>query len=291
MKIIKKMTLVLIAIILTMAMLQVQSNAATGSVSVSVSSSSPNIGDNVTVTLYFSPAIGTGDFTLNYNNSIVEYVSNSVGGTNTGSGVHVIYIDLGGNTISQATFTFKVKAAGTATFSVSVAKLADGQAEKLTPSAGSATITVKTETTSDTTSSTSSSTTSNTTDNTTSSTKSNTSSNTSSTKTNTTKSNTTKTNSNASTNTTTPTPTPEVTESPEATESPDPDEIIEETTIPTEVVTETPKAEELKDQEKNKINLEEVKPQILLYILIIMTALVLIEGIVIIILTAKIIKK
>lgn len=248
MKIIKKMTLILIAVIIMVAMLQVQSNAATGSISVGVSNSSPKIGDNVTVTLYFSPAMGTGDFTLNYNSSVVTYVSNTVGGTNTGSGVHVVYIDAtNGAAIGSASFVFKVKAAGTATFSVSVNYITDASANELTPSAGSATISVKTATTNSTTPKTT-----------------------------------------ARTNTaTTETPTPEVTESP----SPEPEEIVEETTLPTEVATPTQKAEEFKDQGKDKINLEEVKPQILLYIIILITGLALIEGIVIIILVAKVNKK
>lgn len=118
------------------------------SVGVSASKTNPKVGETVTVTVKFPQPVATASFKLNYNNSVLQYSSDTIGGTNSGSSVVVDYIDLVGlKTVSSATFKFKVKAEGTAKISLSNITLSDSQSNELNVSAGSTTITVKKETT------------------------------------------------------------------------------------------------------------------------------------------------
>ena len=51
------------------------------STSMSATNTSPTVGANVTVTVRFSQPMSTADFKFNYDNSKLQYVSNSLGGT------------------------------------------------------------------------------------------------------------------------------------------------------------------------------------------------------------------
>ena len=121
------------------------------SLNISASNTKPKIGDTVTVTVRFSQPVTTASFKLNYNNSVLQYSSNTIGGTNSGSSIIVDYIDLVGlKAVSSAKFTFKAKAAGTAKISISGITISDAQGNELSASAGSTTITVTKKETSST---------------------------------------------------------------------------------------------------------------------------------------------
>ena len=118
------------------------------SLSVSASKTNPKVGETVTVTVKFSQPVTTASFKLNYNNAVLQYSSNTIGGTNSGNSIVVDYIDLVNlKTVSSASFTFKVKTEGTSKISVSGITISDSQGNELPASAGSTTITVKKETT------------------------------------------------------------------------------------------------------------------------------------------------
>ena len=140
----KKTLSIAIIIILVIGILGGCVNAASVSINVKASTSSINIGDTVKVTVSFSSPVSTASFSLNYDNSKLQYVSDTIGGTNTGSSVKVDYIDIINlKTISSATFTFKSKAEGTAKCSVSGVVASDAEANELSASIkSSATITI-----------------------------------------------------------------------------------------------------------------------------------------------------
>lgn len=119
-------------------------NAASVNINVKASTNSINIGDIVKVTVSFSSPVSTASFSLNYDNSKLQYESDTIGGTNTGSSVKVDYIDIINlKAISSATFTFKAKAEGTATCKVSGVVASDAEANELSASIkSSATITI-----------------------------------------------------------------------------------------------------------------------------------------------------
>ena len=113
------------------------------SLNVSASNTKPKIGDTVTVTVRFSQPVTTASFKLNYNNSVLQHSSNTIGGTNSGSSIVVDYIDLAGlKAVSSAKFTFKAKAAGTSKISISGITISDAQGNELSARPGSTTITV-----------------------------------------------------------------------------------------------------------------------------------------------------
>lgn len=116
------------------------------STNMSATNTSPTVGANVTITVRFSQPVTTASFSLNYDSSKLQYVSNTIGGTNTGSSVVVNYIDLDLKTIQSASFTFKTKAAGKANCSVSGIVASDAEANELSTSGSSITINVKSKT-------------------------------------------------------------------------------------------------------------------------------------------------
>lgn len=117
------------------------------SASVSASSRSPKVGDTITVTVSFSKQVGAAQFSLSYNNSVLQYVSGSgsVDTTNQGSSLLITHTDSTGGQqpIRSATFKFKVKAEGSSNLSMSGSKFRGPQGERYTSSGGSTSITAK----------------------------------------------------------------------------------------------------------------------------------------------------
>lgn len=114
-------------------------NAASASVNVKASKTAPKVGDTVTVTVSFSVPVGTATLDLNYNNNVLQYVSsNAWKAKNNGNSVRLNYIDANfeNKTIKSMTVTFKVKAEGTATCSVSGVTISDAEANELTANVG-----------------------------------------------------------------------------------------------------------------------------------------------------------
>lgn len=106
-------------------------NAASSGIRVSAPSE-VKVGDSVTVTVSFTTPIPGAQLSLNYNNSVVSYKGDSLGGTNLGSSIEVVHADPANmSTISSITFNFTAIAEGTANFSVSGAKLSDDLGEKI----------------------------------------------------------------------------------------------------------------------------------------------------------------
>lgn len=136
----KKIIVSIMTIIILLGICGVTKAAST---SISATNTSPTVGANVTITVRFSQPVTTADFRFNYDSSKLQYVSNSLGGTNMGSYVKVDYIDLDLKTISSASFTFKAKTAGTANCSISNIVASDANANVLNTSASSININVK----------------------------------------------------------------------------------------------------------------------------------------------------
>ncbi len=114
------------------------------STSMSATNTSPTVDANITITVKFSQPLATADFSLTYDSSKLQYVSNTIGGTNTGSSVVVGYIDFPAlTTKSSASFTFKAKAAGTANCSVVWASASDAKGNEFVPTGSSISINVK----------------------------------------------------------------------------------------------------------------------------------------------------
>lgn len=142
--------IIMLALLITIGASTSIVQAASCSVSVKASNSSPKVGDTVTVTVSFSPAVGAATVNLSYNNSVLQYVSssNTWRAVNNGSSVTLEYADMSFTlpykTISSMSATFKVKATGTSNCGVSGVVLGDAKNVPLTPSIrNSATITVK----------------------------------------------------------------------------------------------------------------------------------------------------
>ena len=136
----KKIIVSIMTIIILLGICGVTKAAST---SISATNTSPTVGANITVTVRFSQPVTTADFRFNYDSSKLQYVSNSIGGTNMGSYVKVDYIDLDLKTISSASFTFKAKTAGTANCSISNIVASDANANVLNTSTSSININVK----------------------------------------------------------------------------------------------------------------------------------------------------
>lgn len=136
----KKIIVSIMTIIILLGICGVTKAAST---SISATNTSPTVGANVTITVRFSQPVTTADFRFNYDSSKLQYVSNSIGGTNMGSYVKVDYIDLDLKTISSVSFTFKAKTAGTANCSISNIVASDANANVLNTSASSININVK----------------------------------------------------------------------------------------------------------------------------------------------------
>lgn len=146
----KKSIIISIIIFLVMSIFMGSVNAASATVNVRASNATPKVGDTITITVSFSVPVGTASLNLNYNSSIVQYVSsNAWRANNSGSSVKLDYLDADfqNKTITSMTVTFKVIAEGTANFTVSNTVLSDVNANELTANiGGSATITSKNET-------------------------------------------------------------------------------------------------------------------------------------------------
>ena len=146
----KVISTIIIMIILLMGIGMTNVQAASCRINVSTSNKTPKVGDKITVTISFSPAIGAASpVHLDYNKSVLKYVgSNMSNASNKGNYIQLDYIDLTmkNQTISSMSVTFQVIAEGTSTCKVSKAVVADATAAELTPSINSsATITVKKE--------------------------------------------------------------------------------------------------------------------------------------------------
>ena len=106
-------------------------NAASCGISVSAPAE-VKVGDSVTVRVSFTTPIPGAQLNLNYNNSVVQYQSDTLNGSNLGNRIEVIHADyVNMSTISSITFNFTAIAEGTANFSVSSAKLSDDMGEKI----------------------------------------------------------------------------------------------------------------------------------------------------------------
>lgn len=140
----KKILLNVIIFIMILGFLSGCVNAASVNINLKASKTNLNIGETVSITVSFSVPVSTVSLNLNYDNSKLEYLSDSIGGTNTGSSIRVDYIDLVNlKSISSITFTFKSKAEGTATCKVSGIVASDADANELSANVqNSATITI-----------------------------------------------------------------------------------------------------------------------------------------------------
>lgn len=151
-KTLKKSLIILVMMLVTLILWTGKVSAAV-TTSMSATNTSPEIGANVTITVRFSQPLATADFSLTYDSSKLQYVSNNIGGTNTGSSVVVGYIDFPAlTTRSSATFTFKAKAEGVSNCSVVWASATDSKANEFDPKKGqiigsSISINVKSKTT------------------------------------------------------------------------------------------------------------------------------------------------
>lgn len=134
MKSIKKSIIILLVMFTVMTIFGGVVNAASASVSVRASKTSDvKIGETVKITVSFSQPVTTATFTLKYDSAKLQYISDTIGGTNSGNTVKVDYIDLQGlKSITSASFTFKTKAEGTANCSVSGVTISDADANELT---------------------------------------------------------------------------------------------------------------------------------------------------------------
>lgn len=145
----KTLSIILTIMLIILCCLFSGNKVQAASVSVTSSNANPKVGTNVTVTVRFPQPVSTAEFSLNYDSSVLQYVSNSIGGTNSGSSVAVYYIDvINLKTISSATFTFKTKKAGTANCSISGLLLSDAKGKKISATAGSTSIKVSNPSTS-----------------------------------------------------------------------------------------------------------------------------------------------
>lgn len=118
-------------------------NAANISANIS-GNSSVKVGDTITVRVSFSDSKGV-QFLLSYDTSVVEYVTDSTGGSGTtGNSVRIADASLNSNPVAPITITFKAIAEGNANFSISnpVLKDMDGTriTEEVTLSGTSATV-------------------------------------------------------------------------------------------------------------------------------------------------------
>lgn len=128
----KKLTFISIILVLILSLWVTTVSAA--SASVGISKSSITVGDSVTVTVNFGQKVSAAQFTLNYDSSKVTY-SSSTGGSYNSSTKKFAFVNPDDQaSLSSATFTFKSKSAGSASFSVSGLKISTATQTKFTPS-------------------------------------------------------------------------------------------------------------------------------------------------------------
>lgn len=139
----------LLAAVLFSALLAFSASAASSSLTTKYNSY--HVKDNVNVTVNLSSAedIGSWDLTLNYNASLLDYVS----GADSGGGGKVRFAkasDSAGVKNKSFTVSFKAKAAGSATFTLNVNKLISWDVASISCSGASKTITIEPEATAST---------------------------------------------------------------------------------------------------------------------------------------------
>lgn len=106
-------------------------NAANISANIS-GNSSVKVGDTITVRVSFSDSKGV-QFLLSYDTSVVEYVTDSTGGSGTtGNSVRIADASLNSNPVAPITITFKAIAEGNANFSISNPVLKDMDGTRIT---------------------------------------------------------------------------------------------------------------------------------------------------------------
>lgn len=142
MKTLKKSIAILILALVLLAVLTTTVSA--GAVSIKASASKVTVGKNVSVTVSFGEKVSAAQFKLNYDTSKFDYVSCSAGsyGTGTKTYVYVNYEDVAD--LGSVTFTFKSKAVGSGSFSISGVVLSGSSSI----ANGSTTVTVQKATTS-----------------------------------------------------------------------------------------------------------------------------------------------
>lgn len=142
-KTLKKCLMMLIMMLAVLILGMGRTNAA-ATTSMSATNTNPEVNKNITITVRFSQPLATADFSLTYDSSKLQYVSNNIGGTNTGNSIAVGYIDFPNlTTKSSATFTFKTKAEGATSCSVVWASATDAKGNEFTPTGSSISINIK----------------------------------------------------------------------------------------------------------------------------------------------------
>lgn len=125
----KKTVLTILMIFLVLVMGMTYVNAESGSARLSASKSTVKKGDTVTVTVSFSPAVTSADFSVSYNDAVMQFVSGGAGAVavqDDGNSVRTVYMSYTADGISRMTYSFKAIADGTANFGISVVSASGG---------------------------------------------------------------------------------------------------------------------------------------------------------------------
>jgi len=131
-------------LIIAMLLAFIPVSASSGSSSISVSASSLSVGDTLSVTVTVSGSnLATFVGNLSYNSSVLQYVSSSGGGTNSGGSVG-IFGDSGNEAASSLSDTviFKAIANGSSGLSVSFSEVLDWDVNDVSVSGASTNISV-----------------------------------------------------------------------------------------------------------------------------------------------------
>lgn len=137
----KKIVLTFITTCLLVIMGSINVNAAEkANINVKASNATPKVGDTVTVTVSFSKPLTSAEFSLSYNESVLEYKGDSISSKDSdavqkqGNTLRILYVEYGSSSISSATFTFKVKGEGESNCKVSNITLLAGERATYEPS-------------------------------------------------------------------------------------------------------------------------------------------------------------
>lgn len=136
MKKIRNLMTILIVMIFSIMIMCGTSSAAT---SINATSS-VTVGNNVSVTVSFGGKVSFAQFRLNYDSSKFEYVSASAGQFGTATNTYIYNSFTDENDLGSVTLTFRSKATGSGTFSISSVDISSNNAAI---SKGSTTVTVK----------------------------------------------------------------------------------------------------------------------------------------------------